>query len=221
MSLISDYPRLHEVARYAEEHIHASAEQNQNGPQYAGPDYRWQHTLRVTHYGIQIAQEEGASIELVAAACLLHDSEWFQKEQAQSDDRGHGRYAAGMIRPFLEQIGYTPQEVDSICYSVAVHVDGDAGYAHGTTLEASVVSDADNIDRFGALRAVLYCIDTLDDYPALINKLTQRLQRLEDYRQRQVMGTATGNRLFNEKLDLQIDFFKKLVAENQLTRLPE
>ena len=219
MSILSDYPRLEAVARYAEEHIRASAVQASQHPAFAGPDYRWQHTLRVTQYGIRIAQVEGANVELVAAACLLHDSEWFSDRG--KDERGHGRLAGWVIRSFLEQIGYSAAEVDNISYSVAVHVDGRAGFEHEHTLEAKIVSDADNIDRFGALRTILYCIDELDDYPALIDKLTKRLKRLEDFRQQQVMETAAGNRLFNEKLEQQIDFYKKLIVESRLTRLPD
>ena len=37
------------------------------------PVYRWEHTLRVAHYGQQIAQAEEADIDVVVAACLLHD----------------------------------------------------------------------------------------------------------------------------------------------------
>jgi hypothetical protein len=35
------------------------------------------------------------------------------------------------------------------------------------------------------------------------------------------METAEGNRLFNQQLDRQMDFFKRLIAEHKLTRLPE
>jgi putative nucleotidyltransferase with HDIG domain len=189
--------------------------------QPANPVYRWQHTLRVTHYGRQIAEAEGADIELVVAACLLHDSEKYSDGQDGVDERGHGRAAAQTVRPFLAQIGYSPEQVDNICYSVAVHVDGEAGYEHEHTLEARVVSDADNVDRFGAYRVMLWCVDDMRNYDALIAKLTARVQRLEDYRARQVLETQTGNHLFAGQLDLQIDFFQKLIAEHAITRLPE
>jgi uncharacterized protein len=221
MSILSEYPRLREVARYAEEHIWASAAQANDSADYAGPDYRWQHTLRVTQYGIQIAEAEGAKVELVTAGCLLHDSEWFVDGQSGFDHRGHGRYAAQVVRPFLEQVGYSPAEVDNICYSVAVHVDGQAGYEHEHTLEERAVSDADNVDRFGALRTIFWCLDELSNYDALATKLVKRIRRLEEYRVQQVMETKEGNRLFNQQLDHQIAFFKRVIAEHELTRLPE
>jgi HD domain len=219
MSLLDVYPRLQAVAHYAETHIHASAAQSGNPTAHIGPNYRWEHTLRVTQYGVQIAAGEDARLELVAAACLLHDSEWYSDYQADSTE--HGRYAAREIRSFLEQAGYSAEEVDNICYSVAVHVDGNAGYEHEHTMEARVVSDADNVDRFGALRTVFWCIDEVDDLPALAVKLEKRVQKLKDFRARQVMETATGNQLFNQQLDHQIKFFNRLIAEHNLTRMPD
>ena len=221
MSIVDQFPRLAQVARYAQEHIIASARQAGNKLQFGGADYRWQHTLRVTHFGQQIAEVEGADIELVLAACLLHDSEWFSDLSEGGESAAHGRFAAGQIRLFLAQVGYSPAEVDNICYSVAVHVDGKAGYEHEHTLEARVVSDADNVDRFGAYRVLLWCVDDMNNYDALIAKLTARVQRLQGYRTRQIMETDYGNRLFSQQLDLQIDFFQKLIAEHAITRLPE
>jgi len=218
MKLLTDTPRLGQVARYAQEHITASASQLKQQLPYGGPDYRWQHTLRVTHFGKEIAEAEGANVELVLAACLLHDSEWYSDLNDSGENHAHGRFAAEKARPFLAQVGYSPDEVDNICYSVAVHVDGNAGYAHEHTLEARVVSDADNVDRFGAYRVLLWCVDDMNDYAALIAKLTARVGRLQDYRQRQIMETNYGNQLFNHQLDLQIDFFQKLIAEHAITR---
>lgn len=221
MNIQDEYPRLVHVAQYAREHITASAEAHKEQFPYGGAEYRWQHTLRVTHYGKLIAEAEGANLELVLAACLLHDSEWFSDKSEADESRAHGRFAAEKIRPALAHIGYSPEEVDNICYSVAVHVDGNAGYTHEHTLEARVVSDADNVDRFGAFRVLLWCADEISHYEALIARLTTRLQRLQDYRERQVMETSYGNHLFNQQLDLQIDFFQKLIAEHAITHLPE
>lgn len=221
MSFMADYPRLAQVAQYAQEHIRVSAQQADFKYPYGGADYRWQHTLRVAHFGQQIAEAEGANIEMVLAGCLLHDSEWYSDLSSTGERSNHGRLAAGKIRPFLNQIGYSAEEVDNICYSVAVHVDGKAGYEHEHTLEARVVSDADNVDRFGAYRVLLWCVDSMNDYEALIAKLSARIERLQDYRRRQIMETAFGNSLFNQQLELQIDFFQKLVAEHAITHLPE
>lgn len=208
--------RIEKVTQYAQEKILTALNPEPELHLYSGQKYRWEHTLRVTQYGKQIAEAEGANVEVCIAACLLHDVEKFN----DGNDRSHGRNAARTIRPFLEQTGYSPEDVDNICYSVAVHVDGQAGYEHEHTLEAKVVSDADNVDRFGAYRILLWCVDDMGDYDLLAEKLKQRIVRLEDYLNRDVLETPTGNRLFHEQVRLQLDFFRKFVQEHEMTHPP-
>ena len=213
MNITSTNDRLEEIARFVHDRLHEVASQRENPA--LDPEYRWQHTLRVSQYGRMIAEAEGVNVELVIPACLLHDVAHFEQDNWNE----HGRLGARIIRPFLAKLGYNHEETENICYSVAVHVDGRADFEHPETLESKVVSDADNIDRFGAYRIVRWCTADVESYPDLIAKLRQRLQTLEDYRQRRVMETETGHHLFNRQLDLQIVVFKALVEEGELTSL--
>lgn len=99
------------------------------------------------------------------------------------------------LQRLLACLGYSPEETENICYSVAVHVDGHADFPHPETLESKIVSDADNIDRFGAYRIIQWCTTDMENYDSLIAKLRQRLQTLEGYRRRRVMETETGHHL--------------------------
>ena len=105
-------------------------------------------------------------------------------------------------------------------FAVAAHVDDRADFEHPVTLESKIISDADNIDRFDAYRLLLYCHRDLEDLDALVEKLAPRIATLEDYRARQIMGTPTGNRLFNAMLDRQIEVFKAIVAQRENSVLP-
>ncbi len=71
-----------------------------------GVDYRWQHTLRVAQFGKVIAESEGADVELVVAACLLHDIAWFDVRGEKSQE--HGIIGGEISRPFLLELGYSP-----------------------------------------------------------------------------------------------------------------
>ncbi|KAF0107186.1 MAG: hypothetical protein FD146_2027 [Anaerolineaceae bacterium] len=177
--------------------------------------YRWQHTQRVTQFGKVIAETEAADMELVAAACLLHDVAWF--DTGSENSREHGRIGAQIARPFLAGLGFTSQQVENICYSVAAHVDVDSP----GTLEARIVSDADNVDRFGPYRILQWCFADMDDYDSLTGKLAQRIDRLEKYQQKNPMFTQTGRQLFDEQLELQVRFFRAFVGEKELTVLPQ
>lgn len=207
---VLDLNRLNPIANFVENRLRAVAAQNSDAEHDA--EYRWQHTLRVASYGKQIATAESAQVELVIAACLLHDVASFDP----GDRKEHGRLGAAIIRPLLPEWGYSPTETENICYSVASHVD----IEQMETLEAKCVSDADNVDRFGAFRALMWTAPRMNDYEKMIEVLRERLPRLEDYRQRDILETPTGRALFNQQLDLQINFFKALLAEKDLTVLP-
>ncbi len=208
--------RIKRVAEYARQYLYAMAEKREGD--YIDPDYRWQHTLRVVNIGRQIAEAEGANVEHVLAGCLLHDMAHFDDDDNYRD---HGRLAARLCRPFLDEIGYSDEDIKAICYAVAVHVDGKADFEHPETLEAEIVSDADNIDRFSAYRILLYCQPEVFDFMALVAKLEERLAVLRDYRTKRLMGTETGHHLFNQKLDRQIEFYEEILAQNELTRMPD
>lgn len=177
-------------------------------------EYRWKHTLRVTQYGRQIAEAEGADVEVVMAACLLHDISKFDDEEYGVE---HGRVSARISRPFLETLGYSAEQVNNICFSIAVHVDDKADFEHPVTLESKIVSDADNVDRFGAYRLLLQFKNQAETYDALIEKAKKRLPALQKYRQDEIMGTVTGNKLFKRQADLQINFLEHLIEDSMLT----
>lgn len=184
---------------------------------YIDPEYRWNHTLRVAQYGRQLAEAEGADVELTVAACLLHDVAWFDTV-GETEGKNHGRVGARIIRPFLREIGYTHEQTENICFSVAVHVDGKADFEHPITLESKIVSDADNIDRFGAYRLLQRYEPNIRNWKKLVAEIQARIATLKKYREGQVMETHAGNELFNRQLDFQIEFHERMLAEHELTR---
>ncbi|MEW5870677.1 MAG: HD domain-containing protein [Chloroflexota bacterium] len=212
--------RIKQIAEFAREHLEQAG--RDLPASWNTPAYRWQHTLRVAHYGKLLAEVERANVEWVVAACLLHDVAHFEAEE---DYSGHGRLGAQISRPFLQSLGYGSEAVNAICYAIAVHVDGDAGFEHEETLEAKVVSDADNIDRFGAFRILQNCVYELQagmgDMDQLADALGSRLQKLHQLRQGAMLETPEGERLFVQQIEHQIAFFQALAGEAEITRLPE
>jgi len=184
------------------------------------PVYRYEHTLRVAQYGRQLSQSEGADIELVIAACLLHDVAHFDPQVSNPE---HGRAGVEVARPLLDSLGYTSDEVDNICYSIGAHVNAKKAHELLHTLEARCVSDADNIDRFGAYRFLQHCVceSNMGNMEKLATDLSAHLVQLEKYRTNLPLYTPTGKALFARQLELQIAIFKALVEEWKMTRLPE
>ena len=203
--------RIEKIAEFVKDRLKEIAENN-NGTNQSY-EYRWQHILRVCNYGKVLAESENANVELVIAGCLLHDIAVFDP----GEPTDHGRLGADICRPFLETLEYTSAEIENICYSVASHVD----ITNPTTLEARIVTDADNIDRFGAFRAFQWVLGNLSTYETLIPKLIERINILKTYRDQQLLETPTGNALFNEQIDFQISFFDGIVKESDWTLLPK
>jgi uncharacterized protein len=207
--------RYQKIAEFVQTRLEKMAVENP--AEWHDPVYRWEHTLRVAHYGGQIARAEGAHTEVVEAACLLHDVAHFD---LMEDYKDHGREGARLSRPLLEGLGYTSEQVESICYAIAVHVDGKADFDHEHTIEANIVSDADNIDRFGAFRILQWCEPLMGDHRALVENLEQRVEHLQGYIENNPLETPTGQQLFADQLRRQVVFFKDLIEEYSLNKMP-
>jgi uncharacterized protein len=212
--------RLQKISEFVQTHLkesyqNRSHDDKANFDRYlSNAEYRWKHTLRVAQFGKVIAENESADLELIVAACLLHDVAWF--DTTAENNREHGRIGAEKARPVLENLGYDREQIENICYAVASHVDED----NPNTLEAKVLSDADNVDRFGPYRILQWCFADIEDYDKLAAKLSERIPRLEDYRKKNPLFTTTGQQLFAEQLTLQIRFFSEFVGEKELSVMP-
>jgi uncharacterized protein len=206
---------IEKIADFVAGRLEEMAKQNP-APEH-DPVYRWEHTQRVAQYGGRIAREEGADVEVVVTACLLHDAAHFDPLESYKD---HGREGARISRQLLAELGYPEETVEAICYTIAVHVDGQADFDHPHTLEADIVSDADNIDRFGAFRTLQWCVPGMDDFPALADNLRQRVTHLEGYLEKNPLETKTGQALFAQQLQRKIAYFEQLFEEDDLTNLP-
>jgi 5'-deoxynucleotidase YfbR-like HD superfamily hydrolase len=209
--------RIREISKFVQPYLESSyqkrsAKDKANLDRYlSGVEYRWKHTLRVAQFGKVIAENESVEVETIVAACLLHDIAWFDTNADNS--REHGRIGGDISRPILEKLQYPPDQINKIIYSIAAHVDVD----DPESLEAKIVSDADNIDRFGPYRILQWCYSDINDYEKLADKLRDRIRRLEAYREKNPLFTPTGQQLFAEQLNLQIRFFSEFVGEKELS----
>ncbi len=212
--------RLQKISEFVQTHLKESYQNRSNDDKanfdryLSNAEYRWKHTLRVAQFGKVIAENESADVELIVAACLLHDVAWFDTNA--DNNREHGRIGAEKARLVLDNLGYNQVQIENICYAVATHVDEE----NPDTLEAKVLSDADNVDRFGPYRILQWCFADIEDYDKLATKLSERIHRLEDYRENNPLFTTTGQQLFAEQLTLQIRFFSEFVGEKELSVMP-
>ena len=209
--------RIEKIAQFAKEKQSEAMKQNQKLADAL--TYRWEHTLRVSHNGKILAEKEGANMEVVIAACLLHD---IAKLSHQSHDVEHGRVGARMVRPFLQELGYTTVDVENICFSVANHVDGKADFEHPLTLEAKIVSDADKIDRVSAYKTIFPLRKFVEqEFEVLAHHAEIRLSYIQKFHQQKPVQTESGKKIFDAQISIQIAYLKRLVSDYKITNLPE
>ena len=177
--------------------------------------YRIEHSIRVSKYARMIAEAHGFDVTVCSVAGILHDVGKFESEI----NKDHGRISAVIAKKFLDTLQLDKKLVDDICYCIAKHCDGEAGYEYEHIIEADIVSDSDNIDRFGIYRIIqaLHYSDfdsmTLEEKYKFCN---EKITRLEDYVLKK-LNTSTSTKLFNDACSLQLGYFKRLKEEIEFT----
>jgi len=102
------------------------------------------HVLRVLALAERIGQAEGADMEVVRTAALLHDA---GREQAEAAGLDHAIFAANRAREILN--GQPGEKVEAIVHAIAAHRF--RTMPEPSTLEAQVLFDADKLDAIGAV----------------------------------------------------------------------
>ena len=175
-------------------------------------EYRYEHSLRVASIALDIAKKEGLDEDRCYIGALLHDLGYSVPYDNPKEYVNHGRIGAKLARPFLERLGYSEEEVNEICYGIAIHVDDKADFEGKRTALAVTIGDADNIDRFDAFR--IYDGLTWVDYKNLslekqrehVDTVLSSLNKYLDYE----CATRTATLMWKEKISFQLEFYNRL-----------
>ncbi len=187
---------------------------------YAGADsaHAFDHVLRVLALAERIAEAEGADLEIVRTAALLHDI-------ARNEPDHHLR-GAERARTLLA--GQPPAKVEAVCQAIEAH-----RFRKGpapTTLEARCLQDADKLDAIGAIgiaRAVAYAathgsrlwsepLEAIETRPALpegidytpSHEFVYKLTRLPG-----MLTTETARQIAAGRQRYMSEFFRRLDDE--------
>jgi uncharacterized protein len=184
----------------------------------------WDHVQRVRTLALLIGRAEGARLDVVEAAALLHDV----GRQAEEDSGGtlcHARLGAEEAGRFLAGLGLERDLVEAVVHCVASHRFRDE--RSPGTLEARVLFDADKLDSIGAVglgRAFLYAGEVgarlhnpesvPEECPARgpeDSALREFLVKLRWVRER--VFTASGRRIAEQRHAFMEAFFDQLDRE--------
>ncbi len=106
----------------------------------------FEHVLRVWANAERIGQAEGARLDILRVAVLLHDIARIDQERHGLD---HAIEGARQARNILSQADYPPDFIEAVCQAIETH-----RYRikkPPKTLEAKILYDADKLDSLGAI----------------------------------------------------------------------
>lgn len=181
------------------------------------------HVLRVLALGERIGAAEGADMDVVRTAILLHDT-----HRVIEDTRGgnHAQMAAAHARKILAGRGAPPDFVEAVAH--AIHAHRFRNDVTPQTLEARVVFDADKLDAIGAVgvaRAFSYgglngqrlWVDEVPaDYDGFVlgdehtprHEFQYKLSKIKDR-----MHTPTGRAIAEERHRFMAAFYARMADE--------
>ena len=184
----------------------------------------WDHTLRVSRLCRRIGTAEGADMDVVMVAALLHDIGRCHQD-ATNGQVCHAEKGAQLAGPVVEALPLTPGQKENILHCIRTHRF--RGNRPPRTPEARVLFDADKLDAIGAVgvaRAYLFAGELgarLHNPDLKVEEAQPYSQDDTGYREFQVklckikdrMLTGEGHRLAVERHDFMETFFKRFLDE--------
>ncbi|NHN47594.1 HD domain-containing protein [Halostella sp. JP-L12] len=137
-----------EMAAFVFEYLAASVENEDEGGRmrwypWHSAEYRHNHILNVVELAEEIAEKEGADVDVTRVAALFHDI-----AKLDADQEVHAEEGARIAREYLEARDYPQSFVDAVCKSVAEH--SYQGDLTDLPLETQCLVEADLLDKVGA-----------------------------------------------------------------------
>lgn len=110
------------------------------------------HIERVYALCQQIGEKEGADMEILLAAALLHDSQGSHPQKGQRNE--HHLRSAEFADTILSEQGWAPERIQAVQHCIRAHRYRRGEGEAPQTLEAKVLFDADKLDVIGAVGVV-------------------------------------------------------------------
>ena len=181
-----------EMKGFVRDYLAASVESEDDGGRmrwypWHSSAYRFNHILNVVDLATEIAEAEGADVDVVRVAAVFHD---VAKLEAEQDV--HAEAGARVAREYLQSRGNYPESfIEGVWSAVVDH--SYMGDLDDVSLESRCLIEADVLDKVGANGAVLmllrmgYESRTHMDAAMMVDRV---LQRAEDHTDRIVSDTA-------------------------------
>ncbi|KPU63114.1 phosphohydrolase [Thermococcus sp. EP1] len=196
-----------------EEYIHnnASLELIRKAEQFARNFFEregthgFSHIKRVFNLCLHLGKEEGADLEVLALAALLHDIARPLEDKGIVED--HAKESAKIARRFLSSLGYP--KIEEVVHAIEAHRFSKP--PEPKTIEAKILSDADKLDAIGAIgvaRVFMYSGEHGRDIDVSLRHFEEKILKLRD-----LMYTKSAKKLANERHKFVEEFIKRIQKE--------
>jgi uncharacterized protein len=116
------------------------------------PVHDFGHILRVYRMAERIGTAEGADLEILRAAALLHDSRGSAPDFDGNVRAEHHEVSASFAGEVLNEKGWPKEKIQAVQHCIRAHRFRNKGETP-ETIEAKVLFDADKLDVLGAIGA--------------------------------------------------------------------
>ncbi len=181
----------------------------------------WSHVERVRKLAILIGKAEGADLEVLEAAALLHDIG--RKYEYADPNVNHADKSAELAKSILERAGFPQDKIDHVLKCIRGHRF--RRKCELETVEEKIMYDADKLDSIGAVgvaRAFMYGGENKQRlYPegdwdlstplkeeTPVTEFIYKLSKILD-----TLHTETAKRVGYERHDFMVSFYKRLLDE--------
>jgi uncharacterized protein len=188
------------------------------------PAHDFHHIMRVYKNAKLIGQHEGADMDVLLPAVLLHDIIVYPKGSAMSSRSSDE--SAELAENILQSHGYSQYQIKRISYCIRSH-----SYTKRlvpASLEGKILQDADRLDALGAIgiartfsisgseKRTFYKADDpfyrssreLDDRQWALDHFQTKLLKLKD-----LMHTKTAKKIAQERTTFMMLFIRQLQKE--------
>ena len=194
----------------------------------ADPVHDFDHIQRVLALAERIARAEGADLEIVRAAVLLHDASGATPGTASGARATHHDSSAKFARAQLTAVGWPAERIEAVLHCIRAHRF--RGTEAPRTLEAKILFDCDKLDVLGAIgvaRTVAYAAlagQPLTGEPSELFKTTGQKEPGEPHtpyheflfklgRVKDRLHTPTAKQIAEDRHRYLAEYFERLAKE--------
>jgi uncharacterized protein len=161
----------------------------------------FEHTERVYNTCRNIGLIEGADLDILLPAALLHD--------LARGEENHANISAEKAKSILGRFCQSEETIERVATAISTH--SFSGNKVPKTLEAKILSDADKLDALGAIgiyRTAVYSGEYARSVDDFINHFNEKLLKLE-----RLIFTNEAKRIARQRTQYMSDFLAHIEKE--------